>query len=610
MQSGTTSKRCSKTKVTHTTEYYGCDTETYREEKGKGLKSIQIWGKDETHYFTADDWTKDDDDVRHQVAWKFLHWLMDKECDCNIAFFNMNFDVSQFLKILVSESGLEFWNEPLFIPKGCIQILESERQLYLVQFRTFKGRLIRMIDLANFLVGVTLNKACKDWLGKEKVHIESKKFPKRASTPKEIEYAMMDAQLTYELYLKLIEEEVIEGHKTVTIAGRTINHFKQFMKEQYDLTFNEYFYKNLSADEIKSVKQMFEEEARDGVRGGNCQSFQRGIFGNCIHVDARSMYPSQMVRDFIPIGPLLKEKPEGKYTSIVYPRGYFTLKENTVPCMQWRTKAQCFRYKYKSKTEPGDYVNDFYLDGSYPMWMEEYEIVKRCYDVRNESIEKQWYIEMGENVILKPYIESLYEGKNNNTGSKKLYYKLLLNSLYGKFLSRPDGKGINYVCVNGEWKRIKVETIKKVYYLPLGSWIAMMGRVTLMNAILSIDAKDFLYCDTDSMIIKKPAFPDITIGKWLGEWGIEVDDVTVNVVGPKTYQELKVTYDGCNMTRSLITKCGGLPTADKEKVEWAELKEGMVVHTAKPRRDPNTWAINFEEVDYSISSRASTFLSR
>jgi len=40
------------------------------------------------------------------------------------------------------------------------------------------------------------------------------------------------------------------------------------------------------------------------------------------------------------------------------------------------------------------------------------------------------------------------------------------------------------------------------------------------------------------------------------------------------------------------------------------LKEGMVVHTAKPRRDPNTWAINFEEVDYTISSRASTFLSR
>lgn len=605
-----TLRSSSRTRATTTTKYFGCDTETYREERGKGLKSIQVYGNGEQHYFTADDWTADDDNVRHQVAGKFFQWLMDQDSDCNIAFFNMNFDVSQFLKIMVSELGLEFWTEPLFIPKGCIQILESERQLYLVQFRTFKGRLIRMIDLANFLVGVTLNKACKEWLGKEKVHIESKKFPKAPSSPIEIEYAMMDAQLTYELYLKLVDEDVIEGHKTVTVAGRTINHFKQFMKDQFDLSFNEYFFKNLPAKEIKAIKEKFEEEARDGVRGGNCQAYQKGVFTNCIHVDARSMYPTQMVRDFIPVGPLLAEKPNGRYTSLVYPHGYYTLKDNTVPCVQWRTKAQCVRFRYKSKVEPGDYVRDFYLDGSYPIWQEEYEIIKRCYDTRDEGIDKVWYIEMAENVILKPYIESLYKGKNENTGSKKLYYKLLLNSLYGKFLSRPDGKGIEYVCINGEWKRIKVETMKKVYYLPLGSWIAMMGRVTLMNAILSIDARDFLYCDTDSMIIRKPAFPDIKIGKWLGEWSVEVDDVNVNVVGPKTYQELKVTYDGYNMTRTLITKCGGLPTADKNNVKWLELKEGMVVHTAKPRRDPSTWAINFEEVDYSISSRASTFLSR
>lgn len=90
---------------------------------------------------------------------------------------------------------------------------------------------------------------------------------------------------------------------------------------------------------------------------------------------------------------------------------------------------------------------------------------------------------MSENVVLNPYVEELYKGKQENTGSKKLYFKYLLNALYGKFLTRPDGKGINYICVNGEWKRVKVETLKKVYYLPLGSWIAMMGRVTLMNAI-------------------------------------------------------------------------------------------------------------------------------
>ena len=112
------------------------------------------------------------------------------------------------------------------------------------------------------------------------------------------------------------------------------------------------------------------------------------------------------------------------------------------------------------------------------------------------------------------------------------------------------------------------------------------------------------------MILKKPVSPNIKLGAYLGEWSTENDDFSCNVVGPKTYQEIKITYEGYNITRHLLTKCGGLPTADKEKLNWLELEEGLKVHTAKPRRDSETWAINFEEIDYTISSRASAFLSR
>lgn len=177
------------------------------------------------------------------------------------------------------------------------------------------------------------------------------------------------------------------------------------------------------------------------------------------------------------------EPPNSNYTRIVYPIGFYELKKGCVPCVQWRSKSQCNEYRYKRIYDAGDYVEDFYLDGTYPIWQEEYDLIKSVYDVTNEEIAKVWYIKMTENVILKPYVEELYKGKQNNTGSKKLYFKYLLNALYGKFLTRPDGKGINYVYINGEWKRIKVETLKRVYYLPLGSWIAMMGRVTLMQAV-------------------------------------------------------------------------------------------------------------------------------
>ena len=200
---------------------------------------------------------------------------------------------------------------------------------------------------------------------------------------------------------------------------------------------------------------------------------------------------------------------------------------------------------------------------------------------------------------MKQYIEMLYDGKRKNTGSKRLFYKYLLNSLYGKFLTRPDGITIDYVFENGEWERIKVANEKSTYYLPLGMWIAMQGRVTLMRAIMSIDSKDFLYCDTDSIIFKGDKMPNVSIGKNLGDWSIEQQNIAVNIVGPKTYQEL--------VNGECITKCGGLPRVYKDKLKWLELEDGISFQCAKPRRDKNTWAINIIDTVFTVSTKASLF---
>lgn len=591
--------------MTQATKIYGVDTETYREEESFGLKSIQLWGESENHYFTTDNWEQTDDEIRKEICNKFFTFLLFQPNDIELAFFNLSFDGSQFLKYLVTESGLRLSNGK-WPKKGEFQILESDRKMYSITIRTKSNFIITMVDVANFLVGVNLDKASHDWLGRGKVEIETKKFPKQASTPKEIEYAMEDAHLTYDLYNILTENEVIESN-TVTIAGRTIRHFQNFLYEKYNLSFDDYFYAGYEQEEIEQIKEQFEDEIRPGVRGGICQAWQRGVFQNCIHIDACSMYPTQCIRDYIPVGPLLSEPPKDKkYTKIVYPVGFYTLKDNRVPCVQWRTKAQCLRYRFDTEYECGEFVKDFFLDGSYPIWEEEYKIIKECYYVAQEEIEKVWYIEMHKNTILKKYVKILYEGKQNNTGSKRLYYKYLLNALYGKFLSRPDGTGIDYVMINNEWKRIKAETYKNTYYVPLGSWIATMGRVTLMKAIISVcdkyGADKFIYCDTDSMIIKKPAMADVSIGSYLGDWSIEQDNVTVNVIGPKTYQEL--TENG-----KLITKCGGLPTRDKNKLKWLELKDGLVVPTEKPRRDSETWAINFKPIEFTVNARTGAFIN-
>lgn len=84
----------------------GCDTETYYQDNNglieKGLKSIQLVTETDELYFIASDYTQSDDDIRCEINKKFLDYILEYKDELRIAFFNMTFDVSQFLKFLVS----------------------------------------------------------------------------------------------------------------------------------------------------------------------------------------------------------------------------------------------------------------------------------------------------------------------------------------------------------------------------------------------------------------------------------------------------------------------------------------------------------------------------
>lgn len=580
------------------TALYGVDTETYRDGEFRGLKSIQVWSPSESHYFTSDDFTKDDDAIRNEVSGRFIEWIDTLDKHTILGFFNLNFDLSQFLHYLICDSGYEYVEsselESYNLRKSQINILEANTKVYKVQLRTPKGYNVWMLDIANFLTDTTLDGACKEWIGQGKIELESKKFPKRASSPIEIEYAMKDAELTYRLFEKLEQSEVIEGHKFATIAGRTMGHYKHYLKEQFGLTFSEWVYGTKDEDIVKEYNLRNEELMRDSIRGGYVYAFQHGIFEGCHHIDARSMYPTQCVKPYIPWGPIESEEPNENHTILHFVTGFFKLKVNRVAYFQFRKRSQCARYHYINDYDAGDMVADCYLDGSYMLWDEELEYIKDAYDC-DILDDKKYYIRMRANTVLKPYVEYLYKGKMNNTGTKRYYYKILLNALYGKFLTRPDGDIISY---KGK-ERHRLETNdKRLYYLPLGSWIAMRGRITLVTAMSSIPYDNLLYCDTDSIIYKGDVQPDVTIGKWLGDWGYENDNFSANIIGPKTYQE---------QNDQLITKCAGLGKDVIRTVKFGELKEGAVFHTLKSVRNPENWSISLEEREHEVKPRAFTF---
>lgn len=591
---------------------FGCDTELYNEDGEFGLKSIQLWNPNEQRYFTTEDWLQSERDIRVDICSQFVDWLQNRNCDTTIPFFNIDFDASQFIYYLVNQSGL------IYVPKSdkvrasklqtrnTFQILETDMNMFKIEIVNANGHIITLMDVANFLTATSLDTASWEWVGERKTEIETKIFPKRASSATERKYAMKDAELTYKLYMKLNEEGVIEANKYVTIAGRTMGHFKDYLKKEWGMTFDDFAYG--TRDNIPHLSQVIEDIMRESNRGGLCMAFQQGVFRNAHHIDARSMYPSQCVKDYIPHGPILTEPPKGrKYTTLYFPVCYLELKDDKLPYLQWKRKSQCMAYHHIVEYNPGEFVKDAYLDGTFMVWQDEWGIITECYNVFACDLSKCYYLEMRPNRILKPYVERLYQGKLNNKGTKRYYFKILLNSLYGKFLSRPDGVSVSYE--GGERHKVD-DTGRKTYYLPLGAWIAMGGRVDLMRAMLSLPKDDVLYCDTDSIIFKGDKFPDVTIGKMLREWGIENDNFDVKVVGPKTYQEIDNVKPHGIPYNPVITKCAGMGKQEQLKLKFDELREGLTVHSLKRKRDPVTWASHLEETEFTISTRASIFRGR
>lgn len=586
-------------------DYYGIDTETYNQ-GGCGLKSIQIYGEKEQKYIaiTTDIAHAPDEDIRYRLLDELFGFFESRQNDATFYFFNLTFDFSQMEKYFVERyeqvDGFQF-------KKGECNIMQSPNRMYSVRFRTkTSGRMIYFNDLW-LLTNSSLNASAKAFVGEQKIFIDDKNFEKGVPSPTEKKYGMKDAEITYKLALALKDIHGFDLTEKITIGARSLALFDEVVKADGDgvniagavcpilgvpaKSIQKYF-------EIKSKDvKIFEKMLRRSTRGGICQAFQTGIFKKCVHIDIHSAHPSQMVKS-IPYGPLLTEKPDGSYDTVVYPDGVFTLKPGGLKMMAFTSKANCLRYQYITENEPGIFVEDFALDGSYGVWKDEYDLIISQYDFDGEV--KEYYFKSRVDSRLSALIRTLYHGKETTEGARRDVYKYLLNSLYGKFLTRPDGEKIAYAIEDGKVSRHKEkDDTRKPVALPLGSWIATQTRVQLISTALKVKDynKNLLYCDTDSLIFREYDGweKDMPIGDDLGDWGIESMPEKVNIVGPKTYQEV--------ISGKVITKCAGLSHSVSDLIPFGKLKDGYVTTRLKAERDPETLAISLNVRPFTVSTK-------
>jgi len=164
-------------------------------------------------------------------------------------------------------------------------------------------------------------------------------------------------------------------------------------------------------------------------------------------------------------------------------------------------------------------------------------------------------------IVFDKFVDHFYTArqKAKAAGNKilDLFYKLILNSAYGKFAQNPDnfadwaitqGEGMgdpwepHFIHNEGQYIVWKKPVIRHSYYnVAIGASITGGTRSLLLRGIAA--SKDLIYCDTDSLMCK--SLDGMTLDdKALGAWKLEAQGTRVAIAGKKLYACMDGSING------------------------------------------------------------------
>ncbi len=486
-----------KTKYVHP-DIWGYDVETIEGD----LYTLQAWNPHESHYVKASLYPTEVDRL------KFLLSLCKKNTLTILAAHNLEFDLgSTFPQICSGPTRRKirgpdgkrgsmtiFYNKPSYL-----KVRFDKKHMVMMDtapwFRTRLKYTAKAPPLEEIIEDLkedgieTTKKNIEDEIKKYMgVHnIAKLKQPsylgKRAPEAHEKEYfkkyAMMDAQMAYKLM-----ESVCTFHKfydvnpTFTVRPSTLS-AKIFKKK---------FLNRSIPYPPKPVSDM----ALKSYWGGRTEAFGAGHFEDVDVYDYNSFYPYAMSNIVMPIE-FDKWK---RVKSFEGEFGFYNI-SGSLPDM----KVSPLPYFDGRLTFPvGEYRN-ITVTGYEAARIKKYSTDFRVND---------GYVYTGKKSYqLKDYISHFYKQKaESKSPVMKNFFKLLLNSLYGKFVQVTQEKFMNSPLIDHYEDIMIANNISQsggLFNPVVGSWITGLCRATLFDAMKSME-KYIIYTDTDSLIVKRGAF--------------------------------------------------------------------------------------------------------
>ena len=396
---------------------------------------------------------------------------------------------------------------------------------------------IRFIDLSKIFGGGLGNVAKSFDLETQKGSIDYRlnRLHGHKVTVAEKNYCFKDTRIIIEILQKLIDRNDKDFFNVISMASYSM---KKLIKTGWPRSVKPY---NEFRKEYPELDQEETDFLRHSVGGGICYAPPRYQFkdikGKIIHIDAHSMHPSSAYRFNYPYG-------KGEYHT---GKPTYEDKINRICCCHIKVSYNDTKLHSIIKLIGQDFTDDAELW----VWDFEIETMKKCYiNLEIEYID--YYAYKYKPLKWRKYFRYCYlqrkEAKKKGDKFNVLYYKLLMNSSYGKLLENPhdyyfkniiDEEGI----IDSEiLPKEDTDVNAKYTYIPVGSCIPAHSRCELIELALLIGWEHVVYFDTDSIFFIETKETLANMEKYmdkqdfLGGWAIEEIIDRAMFSAPKRYK--------------------------------------------------------------------------
>ncbi len=398
----------------------------------------------------------------------------------------------------------------------------------------------------------------------------------------EIEYCIQDSSIMSDA----MEREYSVGHNRLTLSSDAFKDLKNSIPH-FDFLFP---HLSLGCD----------SEIRPSYKGGIVYlqpMYKSQIIEDCYVYDINSMYTHVMRNCMLPYGaPFYREPEKNEYYFVSF-RTEFYLKDKKIPTIQIKRNAAY---------DPKQYLDESYGEVKLTLSKTDYELFKQQYDVEYEYDHE--YISFNQRTgILADYLDRIMEIKVKASlpESRDEYLRFIakryMNSPYGKFGMDPNKENV-IPMLNPKGfisMRDQTEDEKKNNREPKANHVAFASAITSHARAITVNAAqqnydNFIYCDTDSIHLTKPA-KGIEMHKTeLGKWDFEGQFPLAKYLGTKLYAHF-------DENKNVIEVKGASMTPDvKKHITYDNFKFGTILPGKRMKRMvPGGYLI--EETTHEIS---------